>query len=117
MHLGPVAVGPPIGEDLRHVEHAVEVLAAAKVEEDVVESQAATHHAPGGHRGVEAAGEKRQYPALGAGRKATGSRSAVVEEPRFPAVQLDPHLDLGLLQVDAGGVIDQSAADLALHVG
>ena len=42
-----------------HVQHAVEMLSPAEVEEHVVETEAAAHHAPRRDRRVEAAGKER----------------------------------------------------------
>ena len=87
---------------------------ACKIEEDVVEAKPAVHHAPGGDRRVEAAGEEHQDSSLGSCGKASRTGGAIVEKPGFRAVQLDPHFHFGPAQVDASGDIDQSATDGSL---
>ena len=112
----PVAVAPLLGDHLHHPQHAELVGGAAQVEEDVVQGDAAAEHHPGRHRRVEAAGDQRQRPPLGAQGEARRPQDLLQEVVGLGLVDLDRGGDLRVVQVHRVGVGQERRPQLPLHV-
>lgn len=107
---------PAIGDQIEHPEYRVAVGVAAEVAEHEIEIHASTQQQPRGDRRVEATGDQRHRPPLGAEGKPARPLPRLAQVIGLAAPQLDPHLDLWSLQIDPGGMGREPGSELTFEL-